>query len=167
MITKRTMLLGVLLLAMIVITCSAMAQEKSYNEMQIELTTKAISNNPNDVSAYYQRAGIYHEQGELDLALIDYNKVIELKPDFSTLVYCGRGDVYTLKGDFDKAIADYSKAIEMQPDFDYSYYLRAIAYANKKEYNKSWADVHKAEGLGYPVKPEFLAELKKASGRDK
>jgi hypothetical protein len=36
-----------------------------------------------------------------------------------------------------------------------------------EEYDKSWEDVHKAEGLKYTVDAELMAKLKEASGRDK
>jgi hypothetical protein len=34
-------------------------------------------------------------------------------------------------------------------------------------YEKAWDDVHKAEGLGWQVHPEFLKALREASGRQK
>lgn len=71
----------------------------------------------------------------------------------------------------DKDIADFSKSIELNPDNSmkaYYYYLRAYTYCyNKKDYNKAWDDVHKAEELGYNVDARFLSALKKASGREK
>jgi hypothetical protein len=36
-----------------------------------------------------------------------------------------------------------------------------------KEYDKAWLDVHKAEGSGCAVNPEFINALRKASKRDK
>ncbi len=48
-----------------------------------------------------------------------------------------------------------------------AYYNRAGAYYYKKDYDKAWEDVHKAQGLGYQINPEFLKALCEASGRDK
>jgi len=46
------------------------------------------------------------------------------------------------------------------------YYGRGIAYCGEKEYDKAWADVHKAEELGQYIDYDFFTELKKASARD-
>jgi len=48
-----------------------------------------------------------------------------------------------------------------------AYYNRGRTYYFKKdkEYDKSWNDIKKAQDLGYKVPPEFLDDLRKASGR--
>jgi tetratricopeptide (TPR) repeat protein len=61
---------------------------------------------------------------------------------------------------------DYNKALELNPGYDKAYYNRAIAYSDKGEFKKAWEDVHKAESFGYKFPPEFLEDLREASGRD-
>jgi len=39
-------------------------------------------------------------------------------------------------------------------------------YYLSEEYDKSWRDIRKAQDLGYKVSPEFLEDLRKASGRE-
>ena len=63
------------------------------------------------------------------------------------------------EGDFEK-MAD-------KPTYAAAYFNRAIAYSMKKEFDKAWEDVHKAENLKYRVNPKFLDDLREASGRDK
>ncbi len=46
-----------------------------------------------------------------------------------------------------------------------AYYNKAKAYYSKREYDKSWEDVNKAQALGYQIPADFLDELRKASGR--
>jgi tetratricopeptide (TPR) repeat protein len=122
-------------------------------------------------------------------AIADYTKVIEINPNLAE-AYCKRGDAYrnqrklsqTLSNflkvktnsndaiqddQYQAAIADYTKAIEINPSFAAAYHNRGDAYFMIKEYDKAWADVHKAEGLGLAIDPEFLNALKKLSGRDK
>lgn len=36
-----------------------------------------------------------------------------------------------------------------------------------REYNKSWNDINKVQELGHKIPPEFLDDLRKASGREK
>jgi hypothetical protein len=42
---------------------------------------------------------------------------------------------------------------------------RGVAYFYKKEYEKAWNDVYRAQNLGYIVHPRFLKALREASGR--
>ena len=53
-------------------------------------------------------------KGDLDGALADFNKAIELKPDYVN-AYDARGNVRSKKGDLDGALADYNKAIGLNP----------------------------------------------------
>jgi tetratricopeptide (TPR) repeat protein len=71
------------------------------------------------------------------------------------------------KGDHDKALADFNKAIELNPNYALAYNNRGIAYFNKRDYEKAWDDVRKAQKLGCKVHPKFLKALRQASGRQK
>jgi tetratricopeptide (TPR) repeat protein len=53
-------------------------------------------------------------------------------------------------------------AIEINPEDSYAYKNRGIAYYAIKEYDKAWADVHKAEKLGNSVEPRLLELLEEA-----
>jgi tetratricopeptide (TPR) repeat protein len=70
------------------------------------------------------------------------------------------------KGNLDKAIVDFGKAIEIDPSNARPYNNRGFCYFLKKDYDKAWDDVDKVEELGYKVHEVFLADLKKASGKD-
>ena len=78
----------------------------------------------------------------------------------------GRGGAYEKKGQYDQAISDYTMALMINHKYDDAYYNRGWAYYFKKEYDKSWEDVKKAQELGYQIPPEFLDDLRKASGRE-
>ena len=73
-------------------------------------------------------------------------------------------------------LSDFSKAIEINSrDVTSRFYRwcsydsRGHAYYRKKDYDKAWNDVHKAEEIGFGIKisPQFLKALRKASGREK
>jgi len=128
---------------------------------------KAIELNPNDAMAYEIRGSAYQQgKGNYDQAILDFSKAIELNPNDAG-AYEIRGSAYQGKGNHDQAILDYTKAIEIDPHYAGFYAARGASYYMAKDYDKAWTDVHKAEGLGYAIKPEFLNTLKKASGRDK
>jgi tetratricopeptide (TPR) repeat protein len=58
----------------------------------------------------------YKDKGDIDLAIKDYSKAIELKPDYA-VAYNNRGNAYKNKGDIDLAIADYRKALQINPNY--------------------------------------------------
>jgi hypothetical protein len=69
--------------------------------------------------------------------------------------------------ELDDVISVFSEAIKRNPKNTGAYYNRAVAYFYKKDYDRCWKDVHKAERLGYKFSPEFIKSLKQASGREK
>ena len=69
------------------------------------------------------------------------------------------------KSQYDQAISDYTKALEINPRDAGVYINRGYTYYLKKEYDKSWEDVNKAQNLGYQIPPKFFEDLRKASGR--
>lgn len=64
------------------------------------------------VPEYYNvRAHTYVLKHDWDLAMRDYNKAIELKPNYAESYY-ERGYVYYLKGNLAQALNDFNKAVE-------------------------------------------------------
>ena len=55
---------------------------------------------------------------------------------------------------------EYNKAIDINPQFAEAYNNRAIIYYSLKQFDKAWADVRKAEELGFKVNPGFINALK-------
>jgi len=55
--------------------------------------------------------------------------------------------------------------LEINPKDSETYYNRGINYYFKREYDKSWEDMKKAQDLGYQIPSKFLDDLRKASGR--
>jgi len=66
------------------------------------------------------------KQGNLDAALKDATRSIELNPTNST-VYNGRGWVEFLKSDFPAAIADANRSIQLNPTYGNAYGTRGWA----------------------------------------
>jgi tetratricopeptide (TPR) repeat protein len=55
---------------------------------------------------------VYEQSGEIDRAIADYSKTIEIRPD-NAAAYENRGRAYASKGDYTHAIADAMKASEL------------------------------------------------------
>jgi protein O-mannosyl-transferase len=127
---------------------------------------QAIKINPDYADSYYNRGNLYWQQGNLTQALSDYGRVIKINPRY-VQAYNNRGVIYYRQGNLIQSVSDCSRAIEINVNYWPAYYNRALAYFAAKEYNLAWADVHKAEGLGVIVDPEFLVALKEATAQDK
>ena len=138
---------------------------KSQYDLAISDFSKALEINPNFANAYRHRGRAYYLKGQYDQAISDYTKALEINPKHGAKVYNRRGNAYHQKGQYDQAISDFNKALDINPSYADVYANRGLAYYFKKEFDKSWDDIKKAQGLGYQVPPNFLHDLRKASGR--
>ncbi len=101
---------------------------------------------------FYNNRGIdYEEKGEYDLAIKDFSKAIDLKPDYD-LAYNNRGAVYRSKGEHDLAIEDCNKAIQLKPDYAEPYNNRGAAYSNKGEIDRAIEDYN----IAIQLKSDFV-----------
>jgi hypothetical protein len=66
----------------------------------------------------------------------------------------------------DKVISVFTNELKTRPDQGGIYYNRAIAYYYRREFDKSWDDIHKAQALGCKIESRFLEKLKTASGKE-
>jgi tetratricopeptide (TPR) repeat protein len=96
------------------------------------------------LSHYLELRGItFTEKGNFDKALEDYNKAIDLDPNFAQAYY-NRGLQFQDKEDFDKAIQDYTKAISVDQKYKEAYYNRGNAFMKEGDSNKAIQDYSKA-----------------------
>jgi len=87
----------------------------------------------------------------LECEIAKLNREIKINPN-NAVAYLERGLCYGEKGNDNQAIRDFNRAIEIDPDYAEAYNNRAIGYFYKKEYKKTWKNLHKAEALGYDTK---------------
>jgi tetratricopeptide (TPR) repeat protein len=81
-------------------------------QLRIKGCSEIIQRAPNDATAYHNRAVVYELSGDIDRAIADYTKTIEIRPD-NAAAYENRGRAYASKGDYTHAIADAIKASEL------------------------------------------------------
>jgi tetratricopeptide (TPR) repeat protein len=105
--------------------------------------TDLIRQNPGDGYAYAQRGRVRKHNGDLDLALGDFDQAIRIAPNESS-TFDDRGDVFVEKEDYDKAIADYSEAIRLNPKNHWAYKGRGEAWKSKREYDRAISDFSEA-----------------------
>jgi tetratricopeptide (TPR) repeat protein len=61
-----------------------------------------------------------------DAILKDYEKILQLDPDFF-YAYYNRAEIYTIEKDYRAAINDYTEAIKREPNFAEAYFNRGLA----------------------------------------
>lgn len=131
---------------------------------------KSIEIDNKQYLSHFSRGMARYMKGDIDKAIEDWDSSILLNPNYVDS-YFQRASACYNKKDYDNAIADFSKLIELDPERSAKYYFsRAVIYSVKKDYDKSWDDMHAIEKLGQTAAPEykeFLKVLKKESGRDK
>jgi len=81
-------------------------------------------------------------------------------------IYKERGMAYVEKRQYDRAVQDYTRAIELRPNYAEAFIMRATAEYLMRSFDRAWLDVSMWRKLGGIVEPPFLAELRKASGRN-
>jgi len=77
---------------------------------------RAITLNPNMVSARLELAKIYLELNDPSNALEEVEPVILANPDFADAIYL-KGEVYMALGEIDAAIETFRSALSLNPDF--------------------------------------------------
>lgn len=93
--------------------------------------------------AYLNRGYAYWQKGSYDLAIADFTKAIELKPDYE-LAYGNRANLYAKKGNFDLALADLNKVIQLTPGNAVAYNDRGFIHRRMGNKELALADFDKA-----------------------
>ncbi|TQF37779.1 hypothetical protein UNPF46_18905 [Bradyrhizobium sp. UNPF46] len=94
------------------------------------------------VMARFRRAMFYRQKGEVDLALADYDQIIERDPG-NVNARLNRASIYVQRRDNEAALADYDKVIGLDPRNTYAYLGRARLYAND-DVDRAIADYDRA-----------------------
>jgi tetratricopeptide (TPR) repeat protein len=102
---------------------------------------------------------------DLDGALMDYDKAIELNPKL-VVAYSNRGDARRAKGDLDNAMADCDKAIELNSNFPTAHSHRGEVKRAKGDFEGAMADFNKAIELKPDLQEPYKrrGSLKEAQG---
>lgn len=112
----------------------------------IDLLTKVVEANPNEVEAFYNRGLAYVQLKDYEKAIADYSQVLKLDSNDDEAYY-NRGLARVELGDDAGAIADFTEVITRKPTNAEAFYNRALAYAELKEDTKAIGDLQKASEL--------------------
>ena len=139
---------------------------KTYTQCQIWKNSivfwnEVIKTNDTIANAYLNRGTAYFTLGEYSLAMKDFNKAIEIFPDY-VKAYNNLGSVYGKLGRYDLALKQYDRSLFINPNNPLTYYFRSIAHKDLHEYPKALDDALTAQALGVKVNPTYIKELQEA-----
>jgi len=109
---------------------------------EMELYSRIIEIDPNIAEVYNNRGILRKEMNDLDGALQDYNKAIELNPNDAA--YYNRGILKKDMNDLDGALQDYNKAIELNPNYAMAYNNRGNLRSDMNDNEGALQDYNKA-----------------------
>ncbi|MBF0204291.1 MAG: tetratricopeptide repeat protein [Desulfamplus sp.] len=98
------------------------------------------------------------DEEKLDLAIKNLGKAIIHNSKF-VQAYTTLGNAYLMKGLLDESIKANLEAVKIQPQFPIAHNNLAVAYLEKKEYDKALFHCDKAESLGFQVADAMKQEL--------
>ncbi|HSW02620.1 MAG TPA: tetratricopeptide repeat protein [Sedimentisphaerales bacterium] len=136
----------------------ALARSGEYQAALAEFT-RAIRRDPTCADAFYNRAQVSIEIGNLGQAASDLGTVVEIRPGF-TEARIRRGRLYVAMNDRDRAIAEFTKAVEIDPKCGEAIFHRGLVHFVRGDYERALADVQKIESLGQVVPTEFTRVLR-------
>lgn len=128
------------------------------SDRRIEACTRAIGSGEltqKDLAATYNNRGIaYSAKGDLERAIADFDKSLELYPGYINALM-DRGIAYGTKGDHERALADFSAAVRANPRLADPYNGRCYTLALMGQAAAAIADCDRALALA-PNTPYIL-----------
>src|SRR5206468_266182 len=87
-----------------------------------------VINHDQSISIAYVSRGIaLYKDSKYNDALNDFNKAVELRPDYP-LAFFNRGALFANLKRNDEALLDFDKCIELKPDYVQAYNNRGVVY---------------------------------------
>ena len=87
--------------------------------------SKLITENPNSVDAYINRAYLNYLLGNIDLAIEDYDKLISINPKNEEF-YLNRGYLKHISNKREEALKDYDAALAVNPKYAFAHNNRGV-----------------------------------------
>jgi curved DNA-binding protein CbpA/Tfp pilus assembly protein PilF len=103
---------------------------------------------PATASSYRESAIEWSRKGDLDRAIADLERAIELAPEDAG-AYRQRGNAWGLKGDVDRALADYDRALRIAPNDSAVFHDRGLMWQWNKELDKALVDLDRAVRMSF------------------
>lgn len=100
---------------------------------------KAVENDETRWKAIHNRGVSLALAGKYEESIVDFSRVIELRPDYPN-GWFNRAEIRYELGHFEQAIPDYTKTLELNPDDVGAYSSRGHSYFRMRKYTEALAD---------------------------
>ena len=132
---------------------------KSFLVLFLIFGFSSCSNKEKQAEKHFRTGFGYQNEGDLDKALEEYQKALQLNPNY-TQVYTNVGTVYIEKKEYDKAIQQFKRVIELNYWDRKAHYNLGLAYLYKGEVEKAQEEVKFLKS----IRSEFADALEKKIG---
>ncbi|MBN1819188.1 MAG: tetratricopeptide repeat protein [Prolixibacteraceae bacterium] len=110
-----------------------------------------LKNYQTDALPYYNRGVTLMNEENTDQALIDFNKAIELEPEY-TEAYVNRGIILRDNNRTSEALSDFNKALILKPNFEKVYFNRGNLLKNENRIDEALKDYNAAININ----PDYI-----------
>ena len=114
---------------------------KDYYEIILQAFEQAIKLSPRNIPAIFGRGRVKALLGYISGALLDYNSVIQAKPEIPAAWY-RRGLLYFQIKDYKSAVMDFVQTVSLDPNFVEGYLVRAYALMNLGSFEDAAHDLN-------------------------
>src|SRR5438552_9598467 len=104
--------------------------------------SERIRETPTAAGLWNRRGSVYQIQGQLDLAIKDFDEGLRLNP--SAAGHISRGACWFDKKEYDRAIRDFNEAIQLDPKFVEGFVNRGKTWFVKSDYDRALRDYDEA-----------------------
>ena len=108
-----------------------------------EITSLSVNKPTNTNDSFFKNGLEKNKSGDYTGAILDFDKAIEIDPNYASTYYNRGNSKYSLK-DYYGAISDYNKAIQVDSTNVNAYNNRGISKKNLKDYSGAISDYNKA-----------------------
>jgi len=141
---KNIKTIGISFLALVIVVNSVLTfLRNNVWRDEITLSTDSIMKSPGKARPYNNRGDALVDQKKFEEAFNDFNKAIELVPNYA-MAYYNRGNLYHKEKKYDQAIADFNSAIRYRPEFDRAFNNRGSVFKEINRLDEALADFDQA-----------------------
>ncbi len=150
---KRKMYLLVSGLIIVVLCVATISRNKVWQD-ELSLWKDTVKKSPEKVRAITNLGKVYKDRGNYPLALREFDKAIELQPNYIT--YTNRAEVHFLMGSYGASQEDYTNAIKLDPSPAQTYYHRGLCFLNLQEYYNAYKDFETAINIRHTFYEAYI-----------
>jgi tetratricopeptide (TPR) repeat protein len=109
---------------------------KSFLLLIVVIGLSSCASKEKQAEKHFRKGFDYQNQGNLEQAIQEYQKALELNPDYAQ-AHTNLGTVYLGKGDYDQAIGHFKRTLELNYYDSKAHYNLGLSYVYQGELEKA------------------------------